>query len=417
MPFYNILTRLYFTAIWLASSFDKKAGQWVAGRKGIFEKIEAGLAARREGEKLVWVHCASLGEFEQGRTVIEALKKERPDVRVLLTFFSPSGYELRKQYDGADWVFYLPADTPRHARIFMDLVKPDLAFFVKYEFWYHYLHTLKQRGVPTILIAAVFRAEQPFFRWYGRLHRRMLACFTQIFVQDEMSVRLLSSVTSVPVEMAGDTRVDRVLEIVRQPKDLPLLEKFCGSGPVLVCGSTWPADEHIIFKVMEGEDLKNWKIVLAPHDVRPERLTWLEKNAPFATLRFSQALNGDGEQWRQARCLLIDNVGMLAWLYRFGRAAYIGGGFGKGIHNTLEPMAHGVPVFFGPRYKKFTEAVFLVKNGGGSVIRHPEDLAGALQKLAGEAAYKKAVLAARTYLRQNGGATEQILVFLRKMVW
>ena len=411
---YNFLTRLYFTAIWLASFFNEKARQWVAGRRGVFEKLELDFASRLPDEKLVWMHGASLGEFEQGRTVIEALKKERPGIRVLLTFFSPSGYEIRKNYEHADWVFYLPSDTADHARRFIDIVKPDLAIFVKYEFWYHYLAALKQRKIPTILIAAAFRSEQPFFRWYGPLHRRMLACFTRIFVQNETSVQLLSRVTSIPVEIAGDTRVDRVLEIVQQPREFPVLEKFGGSAPVIVCGSTWPDDEAVIFEVMRSEIFREWKIVLAPHDVQVAHLQQIDKKAPFSTVRFSQAGKLDDKKLGTVKMLVIDNVGMLAWLYQFGRVAYVGGGFGKGIHNTLEPVAHGIPVIFGPKFGKFEEAKFLVKNGGGFSVHDVQSLEILLRQLADPGFYQKACVRAGDFVRENRGATAQVASFILK---
>jgi 3-deoxy-D-manno-octulosonic-acid transferase len=413
---YNLFTRLYFTAIRLAAFFDEKARLWVAGRQGIFEKIKQGAASRLPGEKLVWMHCASLGEFEQGRTVLEGLKKQRPDIRILLTFFSPSGYEIRKNYEHADWVFYLPSDTAAHARRFIEIVKPDLAVFVKYEFWYHYLSTLKQLEIPTLLIAATFRPQQPFFRWYGSLHRRMLACFTHIFVQNHDSAQLLSGITRTPVEIAGDTRVDRVLEIAQQKKEFTILEKFCGDAPVLVCGSTWPEDEAVIFEAMQAEKFRNWKIVMAPHDVQPAHLQQIEKNAPSPVLRFSQAGNLPPEQLRKHKILLIDNVGMLAWLYRFGRVACVGGGFGVGIHNILEPIAHGIPVIFGPKYGKFEEARMLVKTGGGFSVRNAGNFEAVMQQLLEPADYQEASARAGDFIRQNQGATGKVFDFMLKLL-
>ena len=410
---YNLLTWFYFTAIRLAALFDEKASLWMKGRNGIFEKMERDFSKRQPEEKVVWMHCASLGEFEQGRTLIEALKAERPEIRMLLTFFSPSGFEIRKNYDRVDWVFYLPADTAGNARRFIEIVRPDLAIFVKYEFWYHFLLALKKREIPTYLIAANFRQEQPFFRWYGHLHRQMLGCFTRIFVQNEVSVSLLAEVTAIPVEVAGDTRVDRVAEMARQPQKLPLIEAFCKNHEVLVCGSTWPEDEAHLFEALSQPAFQHWKIIVAPHDVQAARMQQIERKWKGSALRYSQAGGENSATLETTRMLLIDNVGMLARLYRFGRMAYVGGGFGAGIHNILEPVAYGLPVIFGPKYHKFEEAKFLLKSGGGFTIRDSRELEDVLQKLSNPASYKKAVQQAGTFIRDNQGATEKIMRTIR----
>ncbi len=413
---YNLLTRFYFLAIRLWAFFDEKARLWVQGRQGIFEKLKQDIPSRRPGEKLVWMHCASLGEFEQGRTVIEALKRERPGVRVLLTFFSPSGFEIRKNYPLADWVFYLPADTKANARRFIGIVQPDLVVFVKYEFWYHFLRVLKSRKIPVILIAAAFREGQPFFRWYGRIHRQMLACFTTIFVQNEKSERLLAGMTDTPVQIAGDPRVDRVLEIAQQPGDFPLIEKFCNGRPVLVCGSTWPADEDVIFEWLRSEASAGWKIILAPHDVQSAHIQQIVSKSSSPVIRFSEAENLAAESFRTSKLLLIDNVGMLARLYRFGRVAYVGGGFGVAIHNTLEPIAFGIPVIFGPRHGKFEEAGFLIKNGGGFSINNATDFIKIMQSLEEPVFYTKSSTRAGEFIRENRGATGKILTFVLKQL-
>lgn len=409
---YNLVTRVYFLLIWAAAFFNKKAKQWVAGRKGVFDKLELELQVKSSDKKIVWMHCASLGEFEQGRTLIEALKRERPDVEILLTFFSPSGYEFRKNYPHADWVFYLPEDTRHNARRFLEIVKPDLAVFVKYEFWFHYLRTLKKKRIPVILIAAAFRPEQPFFQWYGTLHRKMLACFTRIFVQTEDSAELLQSVTRTPVEVAGDNRIDRVLEIAQDPVESPCLEIFRGSSPILVCGSTWQEDEAVIFDAMQSKACWNWKIILAPHEINAARLEEIEKQSPFFAIRFTQLEVLDNEVLRKARVLILDNVGMLSRIYRYGRVAYVGGGFGAGIHNTLEPVAYGIPVVFGPKYEKFEEAKYLVSHGGGFSISNSTAFEKVMLELMKAETYQQAASEAGDFIRNNRGATVIVLRFI-----
>lgn len=401
---YNIVVNSYFRGIRIAAHFQKKPKLWVDGRRDIFIKIQHDFAERDKiNGPIVWFHCASLGEFEQGRTVMEYLKKESLDTKILLTFFSPSGYEIRKNYPMADWVFYLPADSKANAQRFLDLVKPDLAIFVKYEFWYHYLTQLRQREIPALLIAAIFRPSQPFFKWYGGLHRRMLNCFSKILVQDASSHEFLSKIDLPNVTIAGDTRVDRVLEIANNPIDLPLVKAFCGYAQVLIFGSTWPADEAIIYSILTHEKFKDWKFILAPHDVQPAHIQAIEAKSEVSSCRFSQLKTAD---LASTRLLLVDNIGLLSSLYALGKIAYIGGGFGQGIHNTLEPAAHGLPVVFGPNYQKFEEAVWLVENGGGFVVRDTGELMEVLGQLTNPANSAKAAETAKAYLCQRAGATQ-----------
>ncbi|MBI5914040.1 MAG: 3-deoxy-D-manno-octulosonic acid transferase [Bacteroidetes bacterium] len=404
---YNVVVGSYFLAIRLAAFWNEKTRLWVAGRKDLLTRLEDEISSKRiDNQPLVWVHCASLGEFEQGRPVIEKLKATQPETQVLLTFFSPSGYEIRKNYPHADWVFYLPADTAANARRFLEIVRPDLAVFVKYEFWYHYLHFLKKSEVPCLLISAVFRPEQPFFQWYGGLHRRMLGCFTKILVQDETSVRLLEKTTAVPVEMAGDTRIDRVLEIAKSPLDLPAVRLFCEGKNVLVCGSTWPADEAVLFSVFDDPLLADWKFIVAPHDVQPAHLQAIEQKIPVAPIRFSALKNG---QVSTVRALLIDSVGLLSSLYQFGKIAYVGGGFGKGIHNILEPAAYGIPVVFGSNFQKFEEAKSLAHEGGGFSVENADGLKMVLGKLTAKAFYEDQSHRAAAFVSSNSGATQRVL--------
>ncbi|MCF8246271.1 MAG: 3-deoxy-D-manno-octulosonic acid transferase [Saprospiraceae bacterium] len=404
---YNFLTQAYFFGIKLTGLWNDKARLWAQGRVGVFDKIEREISAKRvDNQRLVWMHCASLGEFEQGRTVMEALKKAHPAVLLLLTFFSPSGYEIRKNYPQADWVFYLPPDSKSNAQRFLSLVKPDLAIFVKYEFWYYYLQGLAERTIPTLLVSAIFRPSHPFFKWYGGLHRKMLGFFDEILVQDEASSQLLAKLNLKNVTVAGDCRVDRVIEIAKKPKDLPLVKAFCGESPILICGSTWPADEAILNPIFADEKFKDWKFILAPHDVQPAHLQAIESSLSVFHFRFSQLESTNSSE---ARLLLIDNIGLLSSLYYFGKIAYIGGGFGHGIHNTLEPAAYGLPVIFGPNYQKFEEAVWLVGNGGGFVVKDGIELRQELLQLTD---FGKLVLAsntAKSYVQQKAGGTQVVV--------
>ncbi len=399
---YNILTQAYFFGIKLASLWNPKAKQWVQGRVGVWDFLEIKIAKQRaDNQRLFWIHCASLGEFEQGRPVLEALRKSDPSVKILLTFFSPSGYEIRKDYPGADYITYLPADSAANAKRFVDLVRPDIAIFVKYEFWYHYLAQLKRQKIPTLLISAIFRPSQPFFKPYGGLHRAMLSCFTKIMVQDEASKSLLDGIGFKQAVVAGDTRVDRVVEIANNPIDLPLVKKFCGDAPVLVCGSTWPPDEAMLYPIFTHPSFKDWKYILAPHDVQPTHLQAIASklNVPF--VRYSKLEHTPPN----ARLLLVDNIGYLSSLYQFGRIAYIGGGFGQGIHNILEPAAYGLPVLFGPKYGKFEEARWMVEKGGAFDVRSKDDLIASLANLLENDASSTVL----NYIELNSGATQLVL--------
>jgi 3-deoxy-D-manno-octulosonic-acid transferase len=408
---YRFATWLYFTAIRVAAVFHPKARQWAGGRRRIFARIEAGFAGREKDETpVVWMHCASLGEFEQGRPVLEALKQERPHHKFLLTFFSPSGYEIRKNYPQADWVFYLPADTPCNTRRFLRLTRPSVAIFVKYEFWYFYLSQLKASDTPTLLIAASFRPGQPFFKWYGGLYRRMLDCFTTIFVQNEASKILLESVTNAPVTVAGDTRIDRVLDISRELPPLSLVEKFCGTSPTLVCGSTWLRDEKLISAAIENGTLNGWKIIIAPHEVNESHIVSLESRTGTGAVRYSAASLLPPEILAAAQVLVIDCIGMLSHLYRFARVAYVGGGCqGSGIHNTLEPAAFGIPLVFGKNYWRFPEAVFFVSHGGAFTVENGEDMRSVMRHLANDGNYEKSAKVTAGYLEKNRGATAEII--------
>ena len=372
----------------------------------------------RPADQVLWVHAASLGEFEQGRPLIEAFRAAFPDWKIALTFFSPSGYIIRKNYPGADWVGYLPADTPENARDFLELLRPDLTVFVKYEFWANYLFALRNRNTPTLLISALFRPNQPFFRWYGGFWRRALACFTHIFVQNENSLRLLHRHGSLNTSLAGDTRIDRVLALPASTPENPIATAFAyrKEGFTLVAGSTWPADEAALIPLLTNPACAAWRLMLAPHEPSENYVQILEKrlrdaDPHLAVLRYSQA---SPERAKAARVLIIDNIGLLNGLYRYGYAAYIGGGFGRAIHNTLEPAAFGLPVLFGPRFEKFEEARQMADSGGAFPCDSAEKICAVLKKLENPEERIRASASAMQYLQENKGATEKILSFIAR---
>ena len=402
---YNIGIRTYTLAIRLASPFNEKAALWIKGRKNIQKKIST---VNKGSHRLVWFHAASLGEFEQGRPVMEALKKEQPDTRILLTFFSPSGYEIRKNYAGADYIYYLPADTPRNARHFIESVQPDAAVFVKYEYWYNYLNQLNKRHIPTYLISAIFRKEQPFFKTWGGLHRKMLHFFTRMFIQDEESARLLSSIGIQAFEQTGDTRFDRVKQIADTAQDIDKVTHFLNGAPAVVCGSTWPPDEELLLDYI-NRDNTNLKWIIAPHEIGENHIRTILGKCQKKVIRYTQDEAGETD----AKVLIIDCIGLLSSIYRYGKIAYIGGGFGVGIHNTLEAAVYGIPVIFGPRYQKFNEAVRLIQHGGAFSIHNKTELDELLDSLLQDQAITEtAGRQALAYVNSQLGATAIIMKYL-----
>jgi 3-deoxy-D-manno-octulosonic-acid transferase len=405
---YNLFVRSYTLAIRLAAPFNTKARQWIEGRKNWEKKLEEALRPLRS-RSLVWIHCASLGEFEQGRPVIEGLRERRPEAAILLTFFSPSGYEIRKNYELADHVAYLPADTPGNARRFVQLVNPALVIFVKYEFWYHHLRGVQQRQTPLLLISAIFHPGQLFFYPGGAPFRRLLQGFDHIFAQNEPSAAMLRQLKITNFTIAGDTRIDRVCQIAEQGRSFPGVDTFSCDHYCLIAGSTWPADEDRL-RVLLNEHLPpGWKCILAPHEVDEPHLQRIETQLQLSSVRYSQLQGVDHSKYR---VLLIDNIGMLSSLYRYGRLAYIGGGFGTGIHNMLEPLAFGLPVLFGPNYKKFEEARQLVARGGAFPVKTASDILRIFRELQEPSRYRQASREAQQYLENNRGATQQILDYL-----
>lgn len=393
-------TALYHTGIRLAAPFMPKAKAWLEGRRGSWERLQDKASALHG---CLWIHCASVGEFEQARPVLEAIKKERPDLPVLVTFFSPSGYEARKDFPLATHVEYLPADSRANARRLQALVRPRLAMFIKYEFWYHHLMVLQEAGVPTYLVSAIFRPSQPFFAWYGGAHRAMLGCFRQLFVQDEASKELLASIGIRAVTVSGDTRFDRVLTIVDRNEALPRAAAFrdAEQALVLVAGSTWPADEAILFEAVK--DLPGLRLVVVPHELTADHLARIAQAAPRPLARWDETTDA-------ARTLLVDRMGYLSRLYKYADITYVGGGFGSGIHNTLEAAAWGKPVIFGPNHARFAEAHLLIEAGAGFTVKDTMELRKALERMISNPdALQQASKAATRTVQERTGATQVVV--------
>lgn len=407
-PMYTFSIHLYTLILHFAALFHPKAKRWVEGRRNWRTRYAE---AFQPAGKVLWVHAASLGEFEQGRPVMEAFRQRYPNWRIVLTFFSPSGYEIRKNYPGADFVCYLPADTPGQVRDFLDWLRPELVIMIKYEFWANYLFALRRRKIPVLLISGLFRPEQRFFKPWGGFWRRVLGCFTHFFVQNEQSQQLLAGIGLQNSTLAGDTRIDRVLQLAGQAPENERVRHFAQGARVLIAGSSWEADERILADWLRSEAARDYKLIVAPHEPSEAHLRQLEALLPVPAVRYSQY---DPAAGTDARVLLIDNVGMLNTLYRYGHIAFIGGGFGKGIHNTLEPAAFGLPVLFGPRYHTFEEARAFVTNGGAFEVRDAVALEAVLRRLEGREVYEVAAAAVGGYLRAQQGATERMMAFVEK---
>ena len=401
---YNIVIYLYLTGVAIVSLFNQKVRKMWRGEREAFSVLKQKVDPNA---KYVWVHAASLGEFEQGRPIMECIRRDHPEYKILLTFFSPSGYEVRKNYEGADIVCYLPLDTITNARRFLRLIRPCMAFFIKYEFWYNYLHILRHRGVPTYSVSSIFRPGQIFFRWYGRQYGRVLKCFTKFFVQNEQSKELLNSIGITEVEITGDTRFDRVLQIKEAAKELPVVEAFA-SGRLFVAGSSWLPDEEIFIKYFNEH--RDWKLIIAPHVIGEDHLQQIEKLLEGRkVIRYTQA-DSQRDSLKDAEVLIIDCFGLLSSIYRYGQVAYVGGGFGVGIHNLPEAAVWDIPVFFGPNNERFQEAQELKQNGGGLEIHNYEEFAARMDELTADpTSILKRGEAAGGYVKGNAGATEIIL--------
>jgi len=384
------------------SPFNKKAKKWIDGRKGIYKHIANKL---KQNERRIWIHAASLGEFEQGRPVIEEIKKRYPNLKIVLTFFSPSGYEIRKDYQYADYIFYLPLDTENNANKFVNLVKPEFVIFVKYEFWSNFLHTLKKQQIPTYLISSIFRKEQAFFRWYGNWYCEILKCFKWFFVQNEVSKDLLNTIGYQNITISGDTRFDRVYDIAQSVNKYPVIEKFIDRFFVIIIGSSWKADEEILYHYINNES-NDIRFIIAPHEIHEANIQRIIKNLTKKTIRYSQA---DESIVLGKEILIIDNIGILSSIYQYGNIAYIGGGFTSGIHSILEPATFGLPVLFGPDYHKFQEAIDLIDLGGAFEISSKKTAEEKLDKLFIDKKYcAQAGNICKKYVIDKKGATQII---------
>ncbi len=404
-PLYDIAVYAYRAGISAAAPFNPKASSWALGRKGLFNDLR-GHFQSRHNTKTIWFHCASLGEFEQGRPVIDAFREKRPGWTILVTFFSPSGYEIRKGYEGADIVSYLPMDTPANARKFLDIVNPSIAVFIKYEFWYNYMSELYKRDIPFVYFSTIFRERQHFFKWYGGWFRKKLALAEHIFVQDERSRELLEKTGIKKVSIAGDTRFDRVRAIADKAVPYPPVEKFRNGRKLLLAGSTWPRDEDLIAETINN--IKGLKVIIAPHETDNNHIREIEKKfSGLSVTRLSTLENEEDPTMRDI--LVIDSIGHLMHLYKYCDIAYIGGGFGAGIHNILEAATFGKPVIFGPNYQKFREARELIGLGGAFTVDNAGELSELAAKfLSDDDLREKASTVAEKYVTENTGATGRI---------
>ena len=403
---YHFAIALYALAVHLVAPFNKKAKKMLAGQKEAFSILEKQLDTNTP---YIWFHAASLGEFEQGRPLIEKIRQEKPAYKILLTFFSPSGYEVRKNYSGADIICYLPFDHYWNAQKFLRLVKPEMTVFIKYEFWMNYLNQLKCMHIPTYIISAIFRPKQIFFRWYGRQYRKVLTNFNWFFVQDQQSLDLLKRFDLLNASIAGDTRFDRVDEVFKQRKELPLIAKFLNQienrkDLALVAGSTWMKDEALLIPYFNQHP--EIKLIIAPHEISEQRIETLKSRLTRPALRYSQASENTV---RDADCLIIDCVGLLSSIYRYGDLAYIGGGFGKGIHNILEAAVYGIPVLFGPNHRKFKEAEGLIACRGAFAVTSEDEFSSRMNDfLSYPHLMHETGKSAKEYVIRNLGATQKI---------
>lgn len=407
---YDIFLFCYKVFIRIAALFNKKARLFVDGRKRQFKNISKAIG--RSKDPIAWFHCASLGEFEQGRPLIDAFKEAYPNFKIFLTFFSPSGYEVRKNYSGADYIFYLPLDSKKNARKFLDLVNPKIAFFVKYEFWYHYSKELKNRKIPLLSTSSIFRNDQLFFRRYGRFYRRILANFTYFFVQDSKSFKLLQSINITNAAVSGDTRFDRVMTICKNKKELPEVARFKNGKKLMVIGSCWPEDLDVLISFINDTDLK---YIIAPHEIDLKFIERMEKDLIKKVVRYSKIKDFDNPS--KFDVLVIDNIGMLSSLYVYGDYAYVGGGFGQGLHNILEPATFGLPVFFGNKnYTKFREARDLTNLGGAVALTGYDELRNQFRAFSDETTYNIGSQINTGYVKDNTGATRKIIDYCKTIL-
>ena len=399
---YSLSIVFYSLLVKLASNFNKKAKLRNDGVKQTFK-----ILSNYVSEKTIWVHCASLGEFEQGRPLIEKIKKKYPNFKIALSFYSPSGYEIRKDYDKADVVFYLPDDNKKNAKKIIKYLNPQLVLFIKYEFWYWYLSELKRCDISVYLVSGIFRKTQVFFKSYGKFYRKILLNFKTIFVQNKESAKLLKGINIVNAIVAGDTRFDRVCEISKNKQTLPIIESFTKNCKVLIAGSTWKKDEEIIFNFINNNEHNNVKFIIAPHEIKKENIERIRMLSTKKTVLFSEANERDV---KNATILIIDNIGMLSSLYFYGDIAYVGGGFGTGIHNILEAAVFNLPIIFGPKHKKFDEAKELVKRKSAFSVKTNSEFEATTHKLIKDETYRtKCGIISGKYVKEGLGSADKIL--------
>ncbi len=403
MGIYNIGMWLFERAVGVAALRNEKAKLWKDGRRDILDRMSQSI---KPNEKIVWVHCASLGEFEQGRPIIEQIKKVDPSIKILLTFFSPSGYEIRKNYEGADYIFYLPIDRSRTVKRFMDIVNPRAAIFIKYEFWLNYLEELGKRKIPTYVVSAIFRPKSIFFRPWGWAWRKALKNFTTIFVQNNESKQLLEGIGHTNVVIAGDTRFDRVAAIAKMRRDIPIVERFKGDSRLFVAGSTWGPDEEILIELIN--DNPDIRFVIAPHEMDEARIEHIISSVKGGAARYTKST--EDSNFDNTQVLILDTIGILSAVYGYATWSYIGGGFGVGIHNTLEAATFGLPIAFGPKYKKFQEACDMIELNAATSVKNAEELKDWFEPLRDDEEYLEMKShAAKEYAEHNCGATALVV--------
>ncbi len=407
MFWYNFGINSLIAGARLAARWNPKVQKWVEGRRDLMERLRKAIP---KGERIIWFHSASLGEFEQGRPVMEAVRQQMPEYKILLTFFSPSGYEIRKNYNGADYIFYMPFDKPAMAREFIEIVKPEIAVFIKYEFWLNHIEELRRSGCKTYLISAIFRPKSIFFRPWGGAFRRALGTYRKIFVQNGDSKELLQGIGIENMVVAGDTRFDRVAALCENAPRIETIEQFRGGQLMMVAGSTWGPDEEAMLESINRHP--EVKFVIAPHEMDENRINSFMSRVRGGAVRYTQS---DGVELDKCQVMIIDTIGLLSAIYRYADVAYVGGGFGVGIHNTLEPATYGIPVAFGPRYEKFREAKELIACGAACSITSSDEFAVWFDgMISDKEARLKAGKAAKVYVEENRGATDLILAELQK---
>jgi 3-deoxy-D-manno-octulosonic-acid transferase len=407
---YNVGIWLYKIGIAIASLFNKKARLWLNGRKNIFKRLESVI---NQENNIAWFHCASLGEFEQGRPVLEKFRNDYKNYKILLTFFSPSGFEVRKNYEFADYVFYLPIDTVKNAKRFINIVNPRIALFVKYEFWFNYLKVLNKKEIPIIVFSAIFRKNQHFFKWYGAWFRKALRKINFLTVQNQESLELLKTIDVKNIILSGDTRFDRVFQIREKARKFPIIDIFKQDSILFIAGSTWRLDEEIVCNYI-NKNSKKIKYIIAPHIVSKVNIAFLQNNIAEKTLRFSELTI---ENANSSNVLIVDGIGYLSHLYAYANIAYIGGGFGKGIHNILEAATFGMPIVFGPNYQKFQEAKDLINKGAAFSFQNEKEFNEKTENLLTNKQFlSECSVISENYVNDNKGATEKIALQIKNFI-